>query len=975
MKIEFTNPWALVLLALIPLAVYFARHSLANLSRRRGLASLAVRVVILLLAVLALAGLRIRTSSRDVALLFVVDVSASVAQDSRAATVDAINNEINRAGPRDYVGVVAFGREPVVELAPTRKETLGDWHLKEIASSPPRDYTDIAAALRLAAALVPEDATGRLVLISDGNENLESATDEAQLLRAAGTEVYTRSINTTTERDPARGEVAIRELDAPQQLAEGESFDLKVAIDSTRDTEATLRVYRNDSVVSERAVQLTASGDNVFILPQRVEQKGFYSYRAEVEAVAADTFQQNNTREAFAIVEGKPKTLYLYGDAKPSPGLLRVLAEGSFVADVRAAAAVPTTLAGFQNYDLVIYDNVPASVMTPGQMKMLQSYVRDLGGGFVMIGGDQSFGPGGYYKTPVEEVLPVSLDVRQKKHFPALAIALVIDKSGSMLGSKIEMAQEASAATVDFLSERDSVGVVAFDSEAYPVVPLTKVEDKKAIIDKIGTIQALGGTSIYPGIKMAYDWLQASDAKIKHIIVMSDGQSEPGDFRGIAHSVRDAGITLSTVALGDDADFDTMKSIADVGGGRFYAADTPDKLPRIFTREAFLASKSTIIEEPFVPRFVRASQATGGIDWASAPQLGGYVGTAERDPVKSPAITALMSDKDDPVYAVWQYGLGRAAAFTSDAKPRWAAQWMNWPGFGQFWTQAFRDVLRHQGSAELQPKVEINAGRGHVTVEAASSEGEFKNNLRLKAHVIAPDFTATDITLEQTAAGRYEGEFPATLRGAYLASVSEEGGTPAPVTGAVNSYSPEFSIVTSDANLLAQISEATGGATLPALTGDAAQMGDVNLFERRAARTIPHEIWQALMLAALLLLPIDVGLRRIHLSREQIEQARDWVRSKLRRRVPLAVDAEAAASLAGLKEARSRVRLSDAPAETNLATTTPITTPVIEAARDNAQKVSKATQPAAARPSAPAPAAQETPLASRLLDARRKRKE
>jgi Ca-activated chloride channel homolog len=979
MRIEFTNPWALVLLALIPLAVYFARHSLANLSRRRGQVSLIARALLLLLVVLALAGLRIRTSSRDVAVLFVVDVSASVAQESRAQVLDAINGEINRAAPRDYVGVIAFGREPAVELAPTRKETLGDWRIKEIASNPPRDYTDIAAALRLAAALVPEDATGRLVLISDGNENLESASDEAQLLRASGTEVFTRSLDTTSQRNEARGEVAIRELVVPQSLAEGESFDLKVTVDSTRDSAATLRIYRNDSVVSERAVQLTANGENVFLLPQRGDQKGFFTYRAEVEA-AADTFQQNNTREAFAIVEGKPKTLYLYGDPKPSPGMLRVLAEGNFVADVRPAAAVPTSLAGFQDYDLVIFDNVPAAVMTPAQMKAVQAYVRDLGGGFVMVGGDQSFGPGGYYKTPVEETLPVSLDVRQKKHFPALAIALVIDKSGSMLGSKIEMALEASSATVDFLSERDSVGVIAFDSDAYAVVNLTKVEDKRAIIDKIGTIQALGGTNIYPGIKMAYDWLRASDAQIKHIIVMSDGQSEPGDFRGIAHSVHDAGMTLSTVALGDDADYDTMKFLAEVGGGRFYAADTPDKLPRIFTREAFLASKSTIIEEPFVPRFVHATQATNGIDWNSAPPLGGYVGTAERDPVKSPAIVALASDKDDPVYAVWQYGLGRAAAFTSDAKPRWAAQWMNWPGFGQFWTQAFRDVLRHQGSAELQPRVEVNAGRGHVTVEAASAEGEFKNNLRLTAHVIAPDLTATDVTLEQTAAGRYEGDFPATLRGAYLASVREAGGATALVAGAINSYSPEFSIVTSDTNLLTQISEATGGASLPALTSEAAQAGEVNLFERRAARTMPHEIWEALLLVALLLLPLDVGIRRVHLSREQIERARAWAESKLRRRLPLAVDAEAAASMAGLKEARSRVRLSDAHADAaTAAAQSPV---VIEATRRNAassegapgdsQKVSKVTPTTdAARSTEPA---QEAPLASRLLDARKKRR-
>ena len=986
MRVEFTNPVALVLLALIPLALYLARHSLANLSRWRNRLSIGARVLILLLVVLALAGLRVRTSSRDVALIFLVDVSASVPKDPPPALFEFINREIERAGPRDYVGVIAFGREPSVELAPTRKEALAEWRIKEIASNPPRDYTDVAAALRLAAALVPEDAAGRFVLVSDGNENLESASQEAQLLRASGVEVYTRALGTTTERTGGRGEIAVRDLSAPQSLAEGEAFDLKVTLDSTRDTEAVLRVFRNNSVVSERTVQLAAAGENVFVLPQRVEQKGFYTYKAEVEAIQSDVFTQNNAREAFAIVAGKPKTLYLYGDPQPSPAIARVLAEGNFAADIRPAAATPTTLAGYQNYDLVIFDNVAASSLSPAQMKMVQAYVRDLGGGFVMIGGDQSFGPGGYYKTPIEEVLPVSLDVRQKKHFPSLAIALVIDKSGSMLGTKIEMAIEAAAATVDFLSERDSVGVVAFDSDAYEVVPLTKVEDKKAITAQIGTIQALGGTAMYPGLKMAYDWLQASDAQIKHIIVMSDGQSEPGDFRVIAKSARDAGMTVTTVALGEDADIATMKFIADIGGGRFYDADSPDNLPRIFTREAFLASRSTIIEEPFTPRLMRGTQATAGIDWNGAPPLGGYVGTAERDPAKSPAITSLISDKDDPVYAVWQYGLGRAAAFTSDAKPRWAAGWMNWSGFGQFWTQGFRDTLRRETASDLAPRVEVNAGRGHITVEAVTGAGEFKNNLRLKAHIIAPDYTAVDIALEQTAAGRYEGDFAATAPGAYLASVAEEGGQPAPVTGAVNSYSPEFSITTADANLLAQLSEATGGQTLPAIANqEASPVSEVNLFERRAAKTKPHEIWETLMLVALLLLPFDVGLRRVHLTREQFEQARAWVQAKLRRAPASALDGETAVAHAQLKDARSRVRLGE--------TINPLSNPkdtrqtpliINPAKRDTApartveSPTATATQTPRDQAAKPAPQKESEsapPLASRLLDAKRKRRE
>jgi Ca-activated chloride channel homolog len=1015
MRIEFTNPLALLLLLLIPAAIFLARHSLANLSRKRAYWSTGVRIIILLLIVLALAGLRTRTTARDLALIFLVDVSASVAQDQQKDVIAFINGELQRAAPRDYVGVIAFGRDASVEVAPTRKELLGDWKLSEISSAPSRDYTNIAGALKLASALVPEDAVGRLVLISDGNENLENAIAEARLLKAEAIEVHTRALHTVNDGSRKQGEIAVRELVAPQQLAEGEAFELKTTIDSTVDTDAKLRIFRNDSLIAERFVQLSGAGENVFLLPERNDKKGFYTYRAEVEAVQADSFVQNNSRETFTLVEGKPKLLYVTGDAVASAAMMRVFTEGNFAVDTSRVA--PASLAGFQDYDLVIFDNLPATQLTKEQMKMTQSYARDLGGGFLMIGGEQSFGPGGYYKTAIEEMLPVSLDVRQKKHFPSLALVLVIDKSGSMAEiqngrSRMELALEAASTAVDFLTERDSVGVIAFDSETNPVVEITKVEDKKKIIKEILTIQAAGGTVMYPGIRQAYEWLQADDSQIKHVIVLSDGESQPGDFAGIAKSISDAGMTLSSIAIGTDVDQggNIMKMIADIGGGRFYATDRAETLPQIFTREAFLASRSTIIEEPFQPRLVRATQATNGIDWAGAPQLGGYVGTAERDAANSPAITSLISDKDDPVYAVWQYGLGRVAAFTSDAKARWAANWMNWSGFGQFWTQVLRDTIRRPGSNELQPRVEINAGRGHVAVEAVAPDGSFKNNLRLTAHIVAPDFSTSDIPLEQTASGRYEGDFAAITRGAYLVSVSEEGGLTAPVTGSVNSYSPEFSITSSDTNLLAQISEATGGGVLnanpanPELSGDNA--GDqaasrVNLFDHRTEKTTPREIFAALLLLAALLLPVDVGLRRVHISREQIEQAREWIRSKLRRLPVVEPDAETVAAHAQLKKSRARVRLGDDQA-TDEVLIKPLApalqkshqpaafiaeekpdkarpsearsqaTETVKASATQASKPSVVQRQAQTRKSADAP---EKPLASRLLDARRKKKD
>ena len=954
MQFDFINPIALILLGLIPLAVFLARKSLSNLPTARLSISTVARILLLMLVVFALAGLRFKTTSRDLALIFLVDVSASVNQNKRQEILDLINGEIARAAARDYVGVVAFAREPSVELSPTRKEALGDWRITEISSDPPRDYTNIAAALRLALALVPEDAAARFVLISDGNENLESSVTEAEILRASGIEVHSRSVGTTTERGDSRGELALRDLEVPEKLAEGEAFDVSVTIDSTRDTDATLRIYRNDSVVTERVVRVAASGENVFVLPQRAEQKGFYSYRAEIEAIGSDGFVQNNSREGFAIVEGVPKTLYLYGDERPSPGIVRVLGEGNFAADMRAAAGVPTSLAGFQNYDLVVFDNLPASRLTTAQMKMVQSYVRELGGGFMMIGGDQSFGPGGYYKTPIEETLPVSLDVRQKKHLPSLALALVVDKSGSMSGVKMDLTREAAAATVDFLSDRDSVGVVAFDSQALPVVNITKVEDKKSIIRQIESIQAVGGTNMYPGLRMAREWLQASDAQIKHIIVLSDGQSENGDFRGIARSIRDAGMTLTAVAVGDDADIPMMTMLADIGGGRFYAADRPENLPRIFTREASLASRSTIIEESFSPRLVRPAQATNGIDWGAAPQLGGYVGTAERDSLSSPAITSLISDKDDPVYAVWQYGLGRAAAFTSDAKPKWAAGWMNWPGFGQFWTQAFRDALRRESDGGLRPRLDITAGRGHIEVEATTPDGASRNNLRLRTRIIGPDLSTAEITLDQTAAGQYEGVFPAVPRGAYMVSVSEEDGQIGATTGAVNSYSPEFNIASEDVDLLARVSEMTGGQVIP--TGDASISV---LFSRRSTKTIPHEIWETLMLAALILLPIDIGVRRVVITREQMVHAREWIQATLRRAAP-ANDSTAAVSMEKLKDARSRVVFGGKGDEKE-----PQTPPTVPQPQEGVSKAMTSGDTTDRTES----------LASRLLDAKRKRRD
>jgi len=1039
----FNNPAALALLVLIPAVLVLAwRRGLFSKgsntrrhSRIRGVAAAAARTFVVLALVLGLAGLRIKTRTDDLALIFLIDVSASMPRAERQQVSEFVNAQVERARATDYIGVIAFGSEPSVELAPTRKLELEGWQLDDIKSRPGREHTDIAAALRLAAGLAPEGATPRLVLISDGYQNLENALQYAPLLAGRGIRVFTRNVKT-----PARlPEVSVGSMEAPATVAEGESFEVKIEIDTTIETEAKLRLFRNGSLVGVRQVHVIPSGENQFILGERPDRKGFYTYRAEIEPLEGDTFKENNVREAIVKVEGRPKTLYCYGDDKPSAGIVRVLRDGNFNADIASAGGIPTSLAGFQDYDLVIFDNVPATRLTTGQMNMVKSYVHDLGGGFIMIGGENSFGAGGYFKTPVADVLPVSLDVRKKKHFPSLALAIVIDKSGSMNehqgnAVKIELAKEAAIAALDSLSERDQACVITFDTEAHTVLRLTGVDNKLAIHNAVEEISADGGTNIYSGLKEAYDSLLGSDAEIKHIIVLSDGESMEGDYPGITRAMRAANMTLSSVAVGDEADINLMQMLAGWGGGRFYSTENAETLPGIFTREAFMASRAVIIEEPFVPQVTARSQAIAGIDWSAAPQLLGYVGTADRGEsgeeaeqqaggTNSPAIVSLVSDKGDPIYADWQYGLGHAGAFTSDAKSRWAAAWMNWPGFGQFWEQAMRENLRREGGAgavKLEATVqfdddpnyrrdltdsapgEFTAGRaGHILVQATESSSQFANNLELRARIVAPDLSADTRVLQQTAAGLYQSDFLAEKTGPYIITL-ESAQTQALTVGAVKSYSPEYAInPDDDSDLLTRLSEATGGKTLDDNRAQTAKQGNYSkegltaegargqapaapdLFDHTDIGTIPHDIWERLLLIALLLLPLDVGIRRLSVGREDLRRLQAKARSHVASWIQYAKRGSAgdkapagAEGIARLKSSRLRVRLRQtsierSPSADGQAVVLKRGESDGESQQPDMRASARPVGPASARPQPSAPEA--APLATRLLDSKRKR--
>lgn len=885
-------PWLLLLPPLAAWLVGVHRRSLAGLDPWRWRVALGVRLAGTMLLILALAGTTLVHWSDAQAVWFLVDHSDSMGPEHRRHALDQVTAAAKKMRPGDQAGVILFGADALIE-AP-----LADaLSLNQTASTPVTTYTDLARALRLALAAFPDRYARRIVLLSDGNENLGNALEEVALAAAQGVPVDVVPIEQT------RGAEALLErMVLPNEVKIGEPFELRVVASSQTAQEATLRLFRNHAYIGAQQVSLSP-GKNVVVFVQNLEKPGFHTYEARLEP-RDDTLSENNRALGFSLVRGRPRVLYVEGDPGQEKYLAAALRSQQIDADVVNTTGIPRNLAEFQSYDSIVFSNVSALHVSAEQMKMIQSNVRDLGQGFVMIGGDESFGAGGYYRTPIEELLPVDMDIIKPQEWPSTAVVCVIDKSGSMADggmgfSKVDLAKEAAIATVEVLDEHDDFGVIAFDQAAKEVVSLQRVRNQKAIQDRIASIVADGGTSLYPALMMAHEWLKKNNARVKHCIVLTDGMSLPGDFKHAVQALNAAGVTLSTVAVGQDADLQLLEGLARGGGGRFYYTDDPWMLPRIFTKEAFLVAKSLIVEEPFVPRVDSSAEVLRGIDWSSRPPLLGYVATSP----KALAAVPMRSPRGDPLFAYWRYGLGRTIAFTSDCKARWGAHWLTWPGYQRFWGQAIRWTLRRSARAHFQTHVEVEHGRGRIRVDALDEKGEFANFLEVRANVVRPDMVAQSLVLPQSGPGRYEGEFDATAIGTYMVNItrSDQSGTASQTTGFAISYPPEYQDLKTNHFLLTRLAERTGGRVL-------SDPADVFTKERRRAR-VPVEIWPALLLAALLLFPLDVAVRRVQMEPAEIRAwARTrapWLRSRVARRKPEAV--ERPETMGRLLERKSRV--------------------------------------------------------------------
>ena len=856
--LELIRPSALLLLvpALFTLGWYFVR-SLSDFPRPQRMVSLTTRSLIILLLVLSLAGLTSLHKTREQFVIFLVDQSLSVGDNGVRAVGEFFSQTLETRGDHEVAYLpfasragaiqeerIAYGDRPSILGTTSPGETVRE----KLDEKKLLDGTDLAAAIQAAAGYLPPGYVSQLVLLTDGNE-----TNGDALAVAARSRVPISTVPLPTRSEP---EVQVSEVNVPAEVRQGEPFYVEVVIHANHDDRGLIEVYRGDHRVINESRELK-TGENRFRFEQSIDRDRLVAFSVRVSQCAEDTLLDNNMDSGLVFAAGKPRVLIIESDPKLIRELAYALEDEGMPVDVRPPQGMPETLSDLQNYELLILSNVPATSLSQQQMEIARTYVQELGGGFIMLGGEQSFGLGGYYKSTLEEILPVRSDFEKEQKKPSLGMVLVIDKSGSMGGDKIEMAKSAARSAVELLGRRDQVAVLAFDGDTYVISEMQSASNKGKISGEIARIDAGGGTTMYPAMEMSYEILMGTSAKLKHVILLTDGVSSPGDFEGMAGQMAAARMTVSTVAVGEGSDTDLLETIARVGKGRYYFTDDPAQVPQIFAKETVTASKSAIDEQPFIPQVIRSTHALADIDMDTAPFLLGYVMTRP----KPTSEVILATEKGDPLLVWWRYGLGMTAAFTSDAKSRWAAEWMTWPRFGKFWTQVVRHTMRKSDARGIVVEATRKGKLATLTVDAVDDVGQFLNNAEVELTLIDPHLKRDKSLMNQTAPGRYTANFETLTPGAYHMEVAlkrNEQVVYRQSRGIMVGYSDELRIRPTNETLLRSIAESSGGTFDPK---------PEKIFDRpNQTANRPTPLWPYLLTAALILFILDVALRRIDFS-------------------------------------------------------------------------------------------------------------
>ncbi|MEK5162880.1 VWA domain-containing protein [Paenibacillus sp. FSL R5-0527] len=892
MGVRFDHPWFLLLLVPLAAGVLYAYRSDFRLSGGRRKLAVGLRAAILVLLAAVLAGVQTYTLVKDKEVVILTDRSASMPETG------PVSEWIERAGEGkaagDRVGIVVAGLNAAVDKS-LDTQSVSEDGLKAAVHP---DFTNLEQGLELSGSLFGGRGNQRIILISDGEENVGDALKAASLLKERGIAVDVLPVPVKERKD-----ASVEEFQVPGKLYQAESFAFEVLIRSTFSGSAELGLYEDNREIGRHKVTLER-GDNRFTLQGLAQKQGMHRYRAEIFA-DGDEQSANNANYAFTRVAGSPKVLIVEGARGTSANLVNAFKSGLIDYSVIDPGMLPADLTKYAGYDSIVFNNVSAERIGGKTMELIEQAVRSFGIGFVMVGGEDSYGMGGYFKTPIEQLLPVSMELEGKRQIPSLGLILVIDRSGSMDGDKLKLAKEAAQRTVELLRPQDTVGVVAFDDQPWWVVEPQKLGDKKDVLAQINGIPSGGGTNIYPAVEGALNKLLDVQAQRKHLILLTDGQSAADSGYGaLLETMNSSKITLSTVAVGEDADAALLQSLAQEAKGRYYPVTDATTLPAIFSREAAMVARTYIVDKPFVPALVSPG------DWGKwfaggVPKIYGYVAATP----KATAQTVLSSPEPDPLLVRWQYGSGRSVAWTSDLTGKWSRDWVNWPSYAGLFTEMVKWTFPQFSASpfEVNTTIRGNEVQFEVTAEDEAPPEE------LEAVVSGENLREERVPLAQTSPGVYRGTMPADEPGSFLVHLQGQsegeqvdGGTG---TGFVIPYSPEYRLPSgAPPDTLRKIADSTGGRVLDWNKPEAAFQFAAKPYPS------PHDLQRPLLAAALLLWLADIAIRRLALPWDRMAAALVRAAMPWRRRAPgTAADgaapgasAEADAGLARLAARKSR---------------------------------------------------------------------
>jgi uncharacterized membrane protein len=877
--IQFDRPGWLVLLLLLVPAFFMSRRSIGGLSRGKAYMAFAIRAVVILLLTTALAQPVWETRGEGLTVTVILDRSQSVPLALKRSALTYLQDATEERGhPDDRLALITVAKDATIVSMPDKYSAIG----VDVPEPAQLDATNLAAGVRTALAIAPDDTANRFILVSDGNETEDSVLAAADLARANGVPIDVLVL----EYEHAR-EVIFERLVCDARARLGSTAQLRLVLRSQSEASGRLSLKMNDEFLDLNgdeegvAMRLTLPpGPSVIPVTISLDQPGPMQFDAifEPDDTFHDGIARNNNAVGVTFVGSEGKVLIVDETGLESQFLVRALEEEGVAVDVQKPAALARGAVYLSGYDALVLANVPRYAVTDEDDRTLHAYVHDLGGGLVMLGGPESFGAGGWIDSEVAKVLPVKLDPPQTRQIVRGALALIMHSTempqGNFWGQKVAIA------AIDALSRLDYVGIIDYDWNVGGTnwtFPLQEAGDKTAAIAAAKRMIMGDMPDFASAMQVGLDGLLTVSAGQRHMIIISDGDPAPPSQK-LVNDIAAAQITVTTVLVtghGTASDRATMRAIANRTGGRFYEPKNPNKLPQIFIKEAQLISRSLIVEgDTYQPQIV--SFLPGPIEgFATVPALHGYILTAPREGLSQIPMINATTEGNDPIYAHWNYGLGKTIAFTSDLRERWGSLWASWGSFKAFWEQSIRWVMRPSAPSNLMVNTTLEGDRAVVDVEALDVDASFLNFLRTSAVVLNPDAEAEPLVLQQIGPGRYRGEFRTDRDGAYLININFVGGSAESrmegnIQAAVSvPYPAEYRAVKHNAALLREVAERTGGRVL------AADPLIAGLFDRSALEVprSPRSVWDLLAIIAAAIFVLDVATRRISIDRRAVAEA------------------------------------------------------------------------------------------------------